>query len=36
VSDELRAGEAWTQNGVAVRVLTMGDGRARIEISEAA
>lgn len=34
VSGELRVGDAWTGNGFAVRVLTMGDGRARIEISE--
>jgi hypothetical protein len=34
VSDELRAGGAWTQNGFAVRVLTIDGGFARIEISE--
>ncbi len=34
VSGELREGEEWSGDGFTVRVLTMGDGRARIEFSE--
>jgi hypothetical protein len=34
VSGELREGEEWSGDGFRVRVLTMGDGRARIEFSE--
>ena len=35
-SEELRAGDEWIESGFVVRVLKIGDGSARIEISEAA